>query len=484
MADLLLTIDLGTSATKVALWDAGGMVARGRAAIPTVTPEPGRAEQDPEDWWHSIATATAEARAEARDRWHDIAGIAFSAARETVVPVADDGSAIGTAIIWSDRRARLEADELAAGHGGPDGYRLRTGVVSDAGTTAAKVLWLQAQEPERFAAARWLLAPRDFVVRRLTGETVSDPTMASRTGLYAITGEALPEVGADITSRLAPVVPSASVVGTVTCAAAEACGVRADVPVILGAGDRACEVLGSAATDSTPMVSWGTTANVSVPVDAVPVPVPEGIVVSSGALGGHILEAGLSAAGAGVAWLEQLTGLTPVELAEAAASSPPGARGVVAVPWLNGARAPWWHPGAPAALVNLSTGHSRGDVARAFYEAVAFEACRALDALDIDPLDSIGAVGGGVASSLWVELLAATTGVPVNLRRSGEAASAGACLIGAAALGLDMVVDRINPLVSCTRADDVDRARYAELRPLSDRVAGGIMGLDLSEWTT
>src|SRR5439155_5171113 len=148
------------------------------------------------------------------------------------------------------------------------------------------------------------------------------------------------------------------------------------------------------------------------------------------AIDGHLLEAGLSASGAALAWLQQLTGLDQLALVDAAAAAEPGARGVVALPWLNGARAPWWRPGARAAFLNLTPAHGPGDMARALYEAVAFDVARSLEAVGMD-VESLVAAGGGVAGGLWVELLAAVTGLPVVLRRSGEAASAGACLLAA-----------------------------------------------------
>ena len=132
------------------------------------------------------------------------------------------------------------------------------------------------------------------------------------------------------------------------------------------------------------MVSWGTTTNVSVPVDTVPVPPPASISISRGALGGHLLEAGLSASGAAIGWLCNLTGRDLHGLTDAAAASPSGARGVVALPWLHGARAPWWRPGARAAFLGLTGAHGPGDLARAFYEAVAFDVARSLERLSAD----------------------------------------------------------------------------------------------------
>jgi len=473
---VILSVDLGTSATKAVLWSRQGPVGFGRSEVLTRHPEPGRAEQDPGDWLPSITDAVVACRDLAGQRaWRDVEALVFSSARETFVPVRRDGSPIGPALVWSDRRANAEAAALAS----DDTFTRATGVLPDAGTTVAKLRWLDTHEPKRLRDAAWVLAPRDFVVLQLTGVASTDPTLASRTGCYDIDG-VTPTAFADV---LPPVLPSTDVVGDVSGTTADALALPHGVPVVIGAGDRACEVLGTGASMSVPMVSWGTTANVSVPVDASPERRPPGFALSRGALGGHVLEAGLSAAGAAVEWLSRLTGSTVLQLADQAATSPAGARGVIALPWLNGARAPWWQPGARATFANLTAAHDAGDLARAVWEAVADDVARCVERLD-GAVEGVVAAGGGVAGPLWLEVLSAATGGPVTLRRSGEAASAGACRVAAVALGQDdnWPLDAINPVTARVRPDPDLAARARDRRPLVDRVAATMARLDLSEW--
>jgi xylulokinase len=514
-ASLLLTIDFGTSITKAVLWDDGGPVAVGRTDIATFHPEPGRAEQDPDDWWSSTIAACEQVREQDASRFRAVTAIGFSTARETFVPVAADGRPLGPALLWSDRRAGEEAAALNAIAGGVEALRDRTGMVVDAGSAVAKVAWMSKHKPSRLRDARWLLGPRDLVFWRLTGEVATDTTLASRTGFYGRDGSLATELGAGVETRLPPIWSPSTHASLIT----DALGIPRGTPVVLGAGDRQCEVLGTGATDSTPMVSWGTTANVSVPAATLPQPLPPGLAASRGAVDGYLIEAGLSASGAALTWLQHLTGLDLLALVDAAAATEPGARGVVALPWLNGARAPWWHPGARAAFLNLTPSHGAGDLARAIYEAVAYDVVRCLEAMAsaaesgdrasaaesgdrasaaesgdrasaaesgdrASAVAALAATGGGVAGSLWVELLAAVAGVPVVLRRSGEAASAGACLLTGRATETMVELDRINPVVATTAPDASLAKRYRDLRPLVDRVALGVLGLDLSEWST
>lgn len=466
---MILTVDLGTSATKAMLWSPSGAVGTGRAELVTHHPAPGRAEQRPADWWASVVEAVGRCRTMVdRRAWREVECVSLASARESFVAVGADGSAVGDAILWSDRRAGGEA--AALGH-------VDTGVIPDAGTMLAKLRWLATNDPARVEGATWFLSPRDFVVLHMTGVVATDPTMASRTGCYRVDGETVNDAAAEFATRLAPVRPSDDVVGALGSDAAGALALSLDTAVVLGAGDRACEVLGTGASEATPMVSWGTTANVSVPVVDAPSTAPAGFSISRGATGGFVVEAGLSAAGGAVEWLARLTGRSMAALADAAALSPPGARGVIALPWLNGARAPWWQPGSRATFANLTAAHDAGDLARAVWEAVAFDVARCIDALP-GGVDGVVAAGGGVAGALWLEVLSAATARPVTLRRSGEAASVGACLLAAPAWSLD----DINPVTARVVPDPDLAAAMRDRRPLLDRVAETVARLDLSEW--
>jgi sugar (pentulose or hexulose) kinase len=479
---VILTIDLGTSATKVTLWDGNGPVAVGQSPLLTAHPAPGRAEQDPEAWWPSVVAACAAARAQAGPAWADVRAVVFAAARETFVPIDASGHAIGPALVWSDRRAGKEAVELLHRHGGMAEFVDLTGVVLDAGAMVAKIAWLRTHQPERLAAARWLLAPRDVLILRMTGEVVTDRTLASRTGLYSRDGVALATSAA---AFLPPVKPSAEVVGQLRAPSAEELGLEAGVDLVIGAGDRACEVLGVGATATQPMVSWGSTANTSIPCDRddpttdVSLRRPDKVVRSAGAFGGEILECGLSAAGMALEWLAALTHQSVGDLVAAAQASVAGAHGVIAAPWLNGARAPWWEPGATAAFLGLASGHTAGDLGRALFEGIAFDVARSLTTLGVPRPRALAAAGGGSAARLWPTVLAAVTNCPVTRRRPELAASAGACLIGGVAVGEPLALDDINPVLDHLEPDPEAVATYVGLRPVVDDVAEGLLRLSV-----
>jgi xylulokinase len=498
---VILTLDLGTSVTKAMLWDAGGLVAQAGVGVETLRPRPRWLEQDPSAWWSSLTEACSELRARAGERFGAVDVVGCTGTRQSVVLADAAGAPLGPAIIWSDRRADVEAEQLAAALGGEQVFA-RTGVPLEAGAVAAKIAWLARNDGERLEGSAWVLAPRDFMAWRLTGQVVTDPTMASRSGLYDLDGRVVDELAGAAGSKLAPVVPSDAVSGRLHPDAAAALGLVAGTPVVIGAGDRACEVLGSGASPSSPMVSWGTTANVSLPLGARPTVRPPGMVLardagagwSAGddATGGWLLEGGLSAAGSFLAWLGRLTGrgqLTAselTELADLASQSPPGARGVVATPWLDGARAPWWDHRAGAAFTGLHSDHGLADLVRAAFESVAREVVRCLEAMAVrqptgPALAELAGGGVGAAATVWLEVLTGVTGLAVTARRSGQAASAGAAVLAARAVDMEFDLDTADPVDRRVVPDPVAVRCYADGWAQAQRVAAAVIDLTGSD---
>jgi xylulokinase len=470
--DTVLTIDLGTSATKAAVWRGAELRGLTRAPLATVHPRPGYDEQDPREWWESVVQSCAELRECSAGDYADIDTIGFSAARETFALFDAALRPLGPGILWSDRRA--EAD--AATMGDADAFRAATGVVLTGGAHAAKLAWVARHEPDELAHARWVLAPRDLVLARLTGTVVTDDTLASRTGLCAIDNGWLDSARAAYGSRLPPIVTASSVVGAVVPDAAGDLGLRRDTPVrvVAGAGDRACEVLGTGASPRVPMVSWGTTANVSVPHPGPASAVSTIAPVSRGPLGGYVVEAGVSAAGAAVGWLAALTGHAHDALLAKAASVEPGARGVVALPWFAGARAPWWRADAHAAFSGLSLVHGPAELARAVVEGVALDVARSLELTAPERAELVLA-GAGAGDDLWRGLLAAVSGLPVVRRAVDDAASVGARLLVARARGESLHVDRLNPVVRREAPEPALVTAYRAVRAASDRAAAAAL---------
>ncbi|MDR7402749.1 MAG: FGGY family carbohydrate kinase [Armatimonadota bacterium] len=471
MRDAVLTLDLGTTACKATWFDLDGRpLAAASAEYPTRHPRPGWAEQDPEEWWTAAVAAARRAR-EAAGAVRTVA-VGLSSQREGVVPVDDRGTPLGPCIIWMDRRATAEARVLAERFG--DELRERTGLRADPTFTACRLLWLRRHQPELYSRTRYFLQPRDFLYHRLTGTPVTDPSLASRTLLFDIRRltwwpEMAEAVGVDL-SRFPPLYPSSSAPGALQPPAASALGLTPGTPVAVGAGDRACEALGLGLAGETAMVSTGTTTNVSVAVPQVPEVLGPGVLCSAHCLPGqYLLEQGLGASGAILRWLRDriLAGRLDYPALDALAQdSPPGARGLLLLPFFAGARAPRWNPAARGVWFGLTLSHDLGDLVRSVLEGVAYEVRACLEELHRIgvAVTTLVSAGGAARSALWREITADVTARPVAVPVQTEAASLGAMLLAAAAVGAAAdplaAAQQANPAVVTVRPQASRAARY------------------------
>ncbi len=482
--ETILTWDVGTTSVKVTLWAVDGVVV-GQAGgeYPTDYPAPGQAEQDSQAWWDAAVTATRDLRDRvAESSWRSIAAVGLTSARESVVPLARDGSAMRPCILWFDRRSSAEAIELAEWAGGPGALQQRTGVTADAGFTATKLLWLARHDAEVLDAWKFM-QPRDFMYYQLTGVPVTDPSLASRTMLWDIAAGTFDaglceRVGVRL-DQFPDVRPSASAPAGLSAAVARLLGLPAGLPVAVGGGDRQCEALGAGVTDDRAMESSGTTTNVSVALTPLPPHLDSRVNYSMSVLPGVVLaEQGMTTTGALLDWVRRMTFAgsdQDLETAFAEAErSGPGARGLLVLPFFMGAKATRWDPFARGAVIGLTLAHERGDLLRAAMEGIAFEvrACIAVLAATHAAPGEVVLMGGGNRSDVWAQVKADVLGQALGRLRHGEAAGFGAMLLAAAAVGLcdDPVAwaRRLNP-VERLFEPGADAGRYQALAALYER---------------
>lgn len=419
----------------------GEVAARAGIEYETLHPVPGWAEQDPDAWWEAAAAGVGRLP---RDLRQTVVAVGLSSHRGGVVPMDGKGRPLARCIIWMDRRSVAETDLLVRAFGRERLHRV-TGLVPDAEFTATKLLWLRTHEPDLFQAARLYLQPRDYLYFRLTGVPATDDTLASRTMLFDITQRAWWEEGCafvGVTPRVFPPLhASTAAPHRVGREAAEALGLPAGVPVAVGAGDRACEVLGSGAGQGWVMASTGTTTNVSAPVLGRPETLDPRVMCSAHAVPGMtVVEQGMSASGAILRWFRDrlLGGRHDYgRLDELAGEVRPGSDGLQFLPFMIGARATRWNPDARGVWFGLNEMHGAGAMVRSIMEGVAFELRACLDLLEGMGVRIRGllAVGGGARSDLWNQIFADVSGREVVAPQQTDAASLGAMLLAAAATG-------------------------------------------------
>lgn len=469
-----LGIDLGTSAAKAVLVDAGDRpVAQASAPLAVSRPRPSWSEQAPADWWAAVEAAVAGVRAQAGAAWGAVAGIGLSGQMHgaTLLDAAD--AVLRPAILWNDGRSAAECAALEAAE--PRSREI-TGNLAMPGFTAPKLLWVRAHEPEVFARVRRVLLPKDWLRLRMTGEAASDVSDASGTlwldvALRAWSPAMLAATGLD--ERAMPKLHEGpEETGRLRAEVASAWGLRR-VPVVAGGGDNAAGAVGAGVVrPGEAFVSLGTSGVLFAADDRFRPEPARAVHAFCHALPGtwHQMAVLLSAASC-LTWAARATGAADEAalLAEIEAARPAPAT-VLFLPYLSGERTPHNDPAARGAWFGVDHDTTRAGLGRAVLEGVAL-ACADAQAVLLEagatPRE-VTLIGGGARSRLWAEILAAALARPLALRAAGEVGPA----LGAARLarigttGADPAAScPPPPVVAVVEPDPALAARYAELLP-------------------
>ncbi len=467
---VILGLDLGTAEVKAGLVTLDGRVlalARSGYELDRRGGH-GWAEQDPGAWWSAVVSAVRALRA---GEIGEIVAIGVDGHGPTLVAVDRRGEATRPAITFLDSRASAEADELAAATG-VRGWAL-------GGLPAA--LWVERHEPDVAEATCWYLTTWEWLAYRLTGEAaaslvpdqlVPDPGRVSDAGVPA--------------DRLPRIARTGEVVGSVTETAAAALGVRAGRPVVGGTVDAFSSYLGAGLLEPGDAYDPGGSAGGFGVYWDRPVEVPGAFVTPAPLAGRFSVGAAMAATGRALDWYRDqvLVDTIAVDalLAEAAAT-PPGADGLVFLPYLAGERSPIWDPEARGVLAGLTLGHGRAHISRAIIEASAL-AIRHV----AEPMLAAGVrvtemrvCGGPARSRFWNGVKADVTGFPVAVPAVLETAVLGAAILGAVGIGehrdvraaieaMTRIESRIEPTLALAplydRLFEAYRALYPATAPL------------------
>ncbi len=476
---MLLAHDIGTTGDKASLHDDGGrLVAAVTVGYRTHYGPSGVVEQDPADWWDATCGATRQLLDQTHTRPHDVRGVSFSGQMMGVVLLDGAGIPVRPSLIWADTRSGDQTRVLVERIGLEHSYRL-TGHQLNPTYSLTKLMWVRDHEPEVFARARrWCLA-KDYVVYRLTGTLVTDPSDASGTNAFdQRAGRWSDELltAADLPADLFPeVVPSVSLVGAVTAEAAEETGLAVGTPVVLGGGDGPMAAVGAGVVgeDDGAYAYLGSSSWVSVAAREPLLDLPQMRTMTFDHVvpDHYVPTATMQAGGGSLAWVaELLAGDDSDRLTRLVAEADTAAaatEGLYFLPHLLGERSPYWNPEARGAFVGLSRHHGREHLTRAVLEGVAFNLSTCVAAFRDagTPVDRIDAIGGGAASGVWLQILADVWGCTVR-RRSvvEEANSLGAAVTAGVGVGVLPDFGVARTLSEVTAVFEPDPGRVSDYR--------------------
>jgi xylulokinase len=490
---LILAHDLGTTGNKASLYDESGTVrASALYEYGTTYAHPGWAEQDPEAWWKAVCVSTQMLLADARVAAEDVACISFSGQMMGCVAVDAQVRPLRSAIIWADQRAVPQAQRMIDGVGFEEAYHI-TGHRPSSSYSGAKILWIRDHQPEIFRQVHKFLHAKDFVAARLTGAFATDFSDASGTNLYDLRKQewSTPILEAiDLDPALLPELhASTDIVGTVTREAAAACGLREGTPVVIGGGDGCCAATGAGVVREGSAYNYvGSSSWIAIATREPTYDPTMRTFTWAHLVPGMFSPCGtMQAAGGSYQWVRDTlgegekasaaaTGESAYELLNSlAAQSPPGARGLLFLPYLLGERSPRWNPQARGAFVGLTMRHSRADMLRSALEGITLNLRVILDALQAQGAEvtAMRVIGGGAKGALWRQIMADIYGLPV-LRPAllEEATSLGAALAGGVGVGIFSsfdVAESIVQIVERNEPNPENRELYDRLYELFNR---------------
>lgn len=463
---LVAGVDSSTQSCKVVVHDAdsGEMVRSGRA------PHPAGTEVDPEFWWQALGEATVAAGGLA-----DVAAISVAAQQHGMVTLDAAGNPVRPALLWNDTRSAPQARRLVADHGGPDWWAAAVGSVPVASFTVTKLAWLAENEPANAARTEAVCLPHDWLTWRLAGFAPGslDPTgLCTDRGDASGTGYFCPASGAYRWDLLAEALGHDAVLPRVAAPAevvGEATVLGPGAVLGPGTGDNAGAALGLGAQPGDVIVSIGTSGVVSV-VSNLPANDPTGTVAGFSDATGRFLPLVCTLNASRVLTsIAAILGVDLEELSRLALSAPPGADGLVLIPYLEGERTPN-KPDSTAAIHGLTVHNAtRAAIARAAFEGLLCGLADGIDALASAP-QRVLLIGGAASSPALRQIAPTIFGCPVTIPAPSEYVAQGAARQAAWALSGAAEPPRWEPsVVGTSLADPVPavRERYAQARELT-----------------
>jgi xylulokinase len=454
-AELLVGVDLGTTALKAGLFTLDGrLVDLAEETYPIVRPAPDRAEHDPAVWLRALEHTLGAL--ESRPDGRQVAAIGVCSQVNTHVFVDENGDPLRPAILWQDQRCAEIAAELSAAAGD---LALAPSFV------APRAEWLRRHEPELWEQTRYVLSPKDFLTMSLCGPgaAASDPVgsfdLVDDTGAYDPRVLALVD---GLAGRLPPLGRMDAAIGPVV---RQGLPLLEDATVVVGTMDAWGGVYGSGVVEHGQAMEIAGTSEIVGVLSRERHPTPG--VVSFLAVDGLHLHAGpTQAGGAALAWFGSLARLSVDEVVSLAGEVDGPA--LLFLPHLLGERAPLWDSEVRGGFVGLGSDHSLAHLCRAVLEGVAFSMRHLLEEIEIaagvEPAE-LRASGGGAQSDLWCQIKADVTNRPVLRLQVRQSGCLGAALM--AAVGAGFATSLREAAASAVRVDrifepTVDRAGYDE----------------------
>jgi sugar (pentulose or hexulose) kinase len=448
MKDCIIAVDTGTTSMRGILFSPEGRILHiSQIQNPPWYLPGGLVEQATDSWKQALPAVLAETAAAARTRNLHVAALSLSSNRSVVIPVDEAGQPLHPAIMWQDLRTE-DLCKMLADHA-PEVYA-RSGLPITSVFSAVKMRWLRDHQPEIFARTAKFIGVQDYLMHLLTGNFVTDRSMASRTNLYNLENRewdpALLEIFGLPASKLCRLIDPGTTAGALGTGIARATGLEPGIPVISAGGDQQCAALGMGLLSTRDVVA--NTGTGSYVISLADKPLHDAkmrLFCNVSAIPGKfVVEATIPASGVVYRWFAENFYDSGSPSSESFSrvnaevdATPPGAEGALLLPHFTGAGAPRWNSKASGAFYGISLSTTRGHLARAVLEGIAAEMAENLVLMEelTGPKQRVFISGGLTRFSGFNRILADMFGKPVFVAQDAEATATGAWINAAVHLG-------------------------------------------------
>jgi xylulokinase len=444
----VIGLDIGTTSTIGVLIDLpGAIVAVASRPVTLSSPHPGWAEEDPAQWWANACAILRELVAALPAAAGALRGVCVTGMVPALVLLDAAGDVLRPSIQQSDGRDAPQVDELAA-EVDENAFLALTGNGINQQLIAAKLRWVERNEPAVFARIRTVFGSYDYINWRLTGRRGIEQNWALEAGFVDLATHELNDdlIALSHLSRDAfpPKHASHALFGAVSAEAAASTGLPQGLPVVGGAADHIASALAAGLTRAGDvLLKFGGAGDIVVASDVarpdwrlfLDYHLVPGLYAPNGCM---------AASGSALNWLTgvlNVSGENPHAALDALAEKvAPGSDGVLCLPYFLGEKTPIQDPLARGAFIGLSLGHTPAHLWRATLEAVAYGFRH-----HVEVLADIGygpkrflASDGGTRSRVWMQIMADVLQAPIRLIENAHGSAIGAAFVAAVATGADV----------------------------------------------
>ncbi|HEX2848851.1 MAG TPA: gluconokinase [Chitinophagaceae bacterium] len=470
----IIGIDIGTTHTKaVVTTTAAEVVAEAKAGYPSLQPQPGYHEQDPQQIMQAVIEVLSKAIHAVPDK-KNIIVISFSAAMHSMMAVDKQGYPLTNLWTWADTRSQEIAASLKNTSAGHRLYQ-QTGTPVHPMSPLCKIAWIRREVPELFARTHKFISGKEYVIHQLTGQHIIDTALASATGLFDVqemdwSEDALAFAGIGPDKLSIPAEP-VDRLPKLKKEYLQLLGLPADTAFIVGGSDGSLANIGAGAVwPGEAALTIGTSGAVRILSDQ---PVQDAAhrlfnyrldnktYLPGGAInnGGILLE-----------WfyetftdrLQRFDSFLKEFLPQAGVIEP-GAEGLIFLPYIHGERAPVWDAAASGMFMGIKAMHTKAYFLRAVLEAVGFSLRQILEALEENKvvINNLYAGGGFIESPEWLRIITDILGKTVNISHNADASAMGAVYMGMKATGMLKSWEDIKQLVGHKETYKPDAGNHA-----------------------